>query len=371
MNLATDDEYDAVAELARDVGLAVLAPSARRAEEDARIPDATWSKLFSTGLTVPVAEHLGGNGVPSSLSRMVAVRNLAYGDAGIAMAAVWSGAVAGLVAEHGTTAQRQRLSGLVTDPSTRCGLAFYEGYGRGLGELSTTIAVEGDSVRVTGHKCAVPFADVANPLLVIGRDPASSALRAVLLTSADSGVVSSHRARGLGLDATESGSLTIDATTSSDNLLGGPDLDSDHLTVSMQQLRLLVASALLGTAQRAVEYAAQYATTRVAFGNPIASFQGVSFPLADALMRVDASLLEVADVVSCLDRALDFDHDRVVAQAMDYACRVAVQATRQAVQTLGGHGFIRDHPVELWFRSATALAALDFDPSCDSFEPAL
>ena len=371
MDLATDDEYDAVAELAKDVGLEVLAPAARDAERDAKIPEKTWSTLFATGLTVPVPEQFGGSGVPSSLSRMVAVRNLAFGDAGIAMAAVWSGAVAGLIGEHGTGEQKQALSKLAGNPQARCGLALYEGYGRGLDDLATTIEVRGDAVHVLGRKRAVPFAAVANPLLVIGRDPDSSALRAVLLAHSDAGTVADPTARGLGLDATESASVAIDATTTSTHLLGGPDLDPDHLTTSVQQLRLLVGSAMLGTAQRAIEYAAQYATTRVAFGSPIASFQGVSFPLVNSLMRIDASHLEIADVVSCLDRALDFDHERHVARAVDYAAKVAVEATRQAVQTLGGHGFIRDHPVELWYRTAMALAALDFDASCASFEPAL
>ncbi len=371
MDLTTNDEFQAVAELARDVGLDLLAPAARDAEQDAKIPEKAWSTLYATGLTAPVAEQFGGDGVLSTLSRMIAVRNLAFGDAGITMAAVWSGAVAALIGEHGTDAQKQALSDLANDPKARCGLALYEGYGRGLADLATTIAVQGDTVHVVGHKRAVPFAAVADPLLVIGRDPDSSALRAVLLTSADEGVVSAPAMCGLGLDATEGASVAIDAMTTSAHLLGGPYLDPDQLTASVQQLRLLVAAAMLGTAQRAIEYAAEYATTRVAFGSAIASFQGVSFPLVNSLMRIDASQLEIFDVASCLDRALDFDHERHVAQALDYACRVAVEATRQAVQTLGGHGFIRDHPVELWYRSAMALAALDFDPSCGSFEPVL
>lgn len=371
MDLTTDDEYRAVAELSKEVGLEVVSPAARTAEREAQVPEKTWLTLFETGLTSPVAEQFGGSGVPGRLSRMVAVRNLAFGDAGIAMAAVWSGEVAGLIAEHGTDSQRNALSELAPDPSARCGLALYEGYGRGLDELETTIAVQGDTVRVVGRKRAVPFAANANPLLVIGRDAQSSALRAVILSSSHEGVTAEPIVPGLGLDAAESGGVTFDATTSTAQLLGGPDLDPTRLTADVQQVRLLVASALLGTAQRALEYAADYATTRIAFGTPIASFQGVSFPLTESLMRVDASQLEISDVASSLDRGLGHDHERRVAQALGYAATVAIAATRHAVQTLGGHGFIKDHPVELWYRSAAALAALDFDPSCQPFEPVL
>ena len=371
MDLTTDDEYDAVGQLAREIGLEVLAPVAREAERNAEVPGKAWATLLETGLTSPVSEEFGGGGVPGSLSRMVAVRNLAFGDAGIAMAAVWSGAVAGLIGEHGTDEQRLALPILAADPSARCAVALYEGYGRGLDQLATTIAVQGDTVRVRGDKRAVPFAAVADPLLVIGRDPDSSVLRAVLLASSDAGVAIGPTTRGLGLDATQNAAIAIDATTTPTRLLGGPDLDPERLTASIQQFRLLAASALLGTAQRAVEYAADYAKTRVAFGKPIAGFQGISFPLAESLMRIDASQLEVSDVVSRLDTGLDVNHERLVALAMDYASKAAVEATRHAVQTLGGHGFVEDHPVELWYRSATALAALDFDASRQPFEPAL
>ncbi len=71
----------------------------------------------------------------------------------------------------------------------------------------------------------------------------------------------------------------------------------------MQQLRLLNASAQVGTGQRAIEYAAEYATTRIAFGTPIAGFQGVSFPLAEGIMRLDAARLEINDVAERLDLA--------------------------------------------------------------------
>ena len=130
MDLTTDDEYDAVGQLAREIGLEVLAPVARQAERNAEVPGKAWATLLETGLTSPVSEKFGGSGVPGSLSRMVAVRNLAFGDAGIAMAAVWSGAVAGLIGEHGTDEQRLALPILAADPSARCAVALYEGYGR-------------------------------------------------------------------------------------------------------------------------------------------------------------------------------------------------------------------------------------------------
>ena len=114
-----------------------------------------------------------------------------------------------------------------------------------------------------------------------------------------------------------------------------------------------------------------YARDRIAFGKPIAAFQGVSFLLAEAKMRTDAARLEIADVAARLDAGDVERGSALVTGALAYAASVATQATRDAVQVLGGHGFITDHPVELWYRSAGALSVLDLDPLSSMFEPAL
>jgi len=370
MYLQPDEEHEAVAELARNLATEVLAPAAREAEESQAVPKDVWSKLFVSGLTVPIPEELGGGGVPAPLTQLIAVENLAHGDAGIALAAVWSGAAAGLIARHGTPAQTDRLRVLVSDPDVRGAVALHEGYGRGPADLETTVSIHGDTVHVTGHKVGVAFAATADPLVVVGRDAHDGTLRAVVLSSADDGISVDDTARHLALDAVSAGSLTLDVTTTTAALLGGVDADADALTTSIQQLRLLAAAAQIGTAQRAIEYAADYATTRIAFGTPIAGFQGVSFPLAEGVMRLDAARLEIKDVAERLDLGAGVD-ETDVAQAVAYASEVALDATRDSVQTLGGHGFIRDHPVEIWYRSAATLAALDFDPNRSAFEPAL
>jgi alkylation response protein AidB-like acyl-CoA dehydrogenase len=155
MDLALDDEQMAVADLARTLAVDVLAPAARAAERAGAVPRSVWATLFESGLTVSVPESAGGGGVLSDLSRQVAVQNLAFGDPGIAMAAVWSGAVAGLIAEHGSGQQRELLPVLASDTSRRSGVALYEGFGRSPQDLATTIAIEGDVVRVVGTKVAV------------------------------------------------------------------------------------------------------------------------------------------------------------------------------------------------------------------------
>lgn len=372
LDLEPAEEHLAVGELARGVGLEVLSPAAAAAEGRRAVPENVWKTLFETGLTVAVPEEFGGGGAMDTLTQMVAVENLAYGDPAITLAAVWSGAAALLIARHGTEDQTRLLPRLATDPTSRGAVALYEGYGRAPAEFATTITpTDGGWWRIDGRKVAVACADQADPLIVVGVDPTTDALRAAVVPTAGPGVTIVPDERGLALDACATCTVSLDLTVAAENLIGGPDADAASLANTVGRIRLAVAAAQVGTAQRAIEYAAKYATERVAFGRPIAGFQGVSFPLAEAQIRIQAVRLEIADVATQLDDAEPRDCADQVTRVVNHAGEVGAESTRQAVQTLGGHGFITEHPVELWYRGAAALATLDFDPLCSSFSPAL
>jgi alkylation response protein AidB-like acyl-CoA dehydrogenase len=167
---------------------------------------------------------------------------------------------------------------------------------------------------------------------------------------------------------------SFDVTLPADAALGGGSLDPVALAVSVERIRLILGAVAVGVAQRAIDYASEYATERVAFGRPIAGFQGVSFLLAEKQMRVEAARLAVAEAASLIDGGGADALGRLrgaVRETVNYAADAAAMTTRDAVQVLGGHGFLTDHPVELWYRSAAALAALDFDPLCSAFAPAV
>jgi alkylation response protein AidB-like acyl-CoA dehydrogenase len=371
LDLEPLEEHAAIAEVARAIGLEVLFPAARDAEAARAVPAPVWKSVLETGLVVPVAEEKGGDGVSDTMTHVTAVEQLAYGDPGIAAAAAWSGAAAFLLGRNGGPQQDSVLARLITDPESRGSVALYEGYGRSPGEYGTTVTVTGNQVRVVGRKVGVPFAAVAAAIIVIGSDAASGRLRGVLVPSGTPGMTVEPGPRGIALDAAGLAAVSFNVTLPAENLVGGTDADSAALGRSVERVRLIVAAALIGTAQRAIDYASNYATERVAFGRPIAGFQGVSFPLAEAQMRVAELRLEMADIASRLDSAPFDDVSAAVTRLVSYAGEVGTETTRDAVQTLGGHGFIVDHPVEIWYRSAAALAVLDFDLTHSSFQAAL
>ena len=371
LDILLTDDHGAVKDMCRDIATEVISPSARQAEADAAVPSSVWRALVETGLTQPVEEKLGGSGVPDTVTQMIAAENLAYGDPGIALAALWNGAVAFLLGQAGAETHRDQLDDLLKNAELRAGLALYEGYGRGPSELATTVEIEAGTARVRGRKVAVPFAGTAAFYLVAATDPATGGLRLVTVPADAAGITVAAFDGALALQASALGTVEFDVSVPHTALVGGAEADSESLLASIHRVRLLVAAVQLGAAQRSVDYASKYATERIAFDKPIAGFQGISFPLAEAQMRLAQLRLEIAEAASRLD-ADDFkDHSDAVSAALAYAAEVAPEAGRTGVQTLGGHGFIKDHPVEIWYRSTAALSTLDFDPLAAPFTAAL
>ena len=369
-DLDLSDDRLAVADLARSLGLDLLSPAAKDAERQRAMPRTIARTLLETGLTTLVDEAHGGGGLPDICTHMIAVEALAYGDPALTMAAMWSGSAAILISRCGTAAQAAEwLPPLASDPDRHSAVALYEGFGRAPSESATTIGQNADGTwRVVGRKLAVAFADVAQPLVVVGVDPANGRLRAAMVSGSEVTVTPDDD--GLALAVVPTFTVTVDANVGTNQLVGGPDAEPAALEVAVGWVRLMVAAAQCGTAQRATDYAAKYATERIAFGKPIATFQGVSFLLADSALRIGAARLEMLDAAAHLDAGFA-GSEAVVTQAVNYAGTVATNATRDALQVLGGHGFITDHPVEIWYRSAAALSVLDCDPLLSNFEPSL
>jgi alkylation response protein AidB-like acyl-CoA dehydrogenase len=119
---------------------------------------------------------------------------------------------------------------------------------------------------------------------------------------------------------------------------------------------ILRAGAACGTARAALEYAMGYAKERVAFGRPIVSYQGIAFMIAEVAMKLDAARLLVWRAAVSWDRGEESEIlAREAEAAQQQAVKIAKSATIDAVQILGGAGFMQDHPVEMWMRNAAAM----------------
>ncbi|MCB0948567.1 MAG: acyl-CoA dehydrogenase family protein [Mycobacterium sp.] len=132
---------------------------------------------------------------------------------------------------------------------------------------------------------------------------------------------------------------------------GGAKPSGSATMGTFEQTRPMVAAQALGIARAAVEYASEYANRREAFGAPIIDNQGIAFPLADLATAIDAARLLTWRASWMAATGVPFERGEGSMSKLA-ASEVAVRATERAVQTMGGWGYIKDHPVEKWYRDA-------------------
>jgi alkylation response protein AidB-like acyl-CoA dehydrogenase len=204
-----------------------------------------------------------------------------------------------------------------------------------------------ETSRLRGTKYAVPDPGPDGELIVVAEGP--SIWRAA--TGAWAEAVAEDK---LGLRSARTLKLPLDGVEAEAIGTG-----TDDVVAALLAAKLVTAGIALGLARAAVEYAAAYARERTAFGRPIGAFQGISFMIADRATDLDAARLLCWEAGWALDAARPGADRRLVMAACGQAVAAAVAASDDAVQVLGGHGYMRDHPVELWYRDAMTLATLD------------
>jgi acyl-CoA dehydrogenase len=362
INFELDEEQqlirDTVVSFARDE----IRPHAREADERGTIPTSLLQKGWELGLVQSlIPEEYGGFGnAHSAITGAVVAEELAYGDLSIATHLLAPRLVTIPVLEFGSPALKKTLlprfvgerfapaSAAVMEPRMDFDALM----------PATTLKRDGDDYTLTGEKCLVPLGGDARQFLVIASltNGSSHAHAHALIVDRDTpGLTVGERERNMGLKALFTTRLTFDACkVSRDNLLDG----GEGSVVRLANLwRVAIASMAVGVARAAYDYAREYAKDRRAFGQAIAQKQAIAFMLAEMAMEVDAMRLLTWEAAWKLDR--NEDATREASLAKRYAADMALKITDNALQVLGGHGYIRDHLVELFLRNARGFATLE------------
>ncbi|MFP5297559.1 MAG: acyl-CoA dehydrogenase family protein [Actinomycetota bacterium] len=358
-DLSPTDEQVALSNVLHDIAENELRPAARDVENAGELLIGLWKLLWETGITAPVREEDGGAGMPDAVTMALAAEELAWGDLAIAFAALNSSFVPLLVGLLGTDDQRKRLLTPFIEGPGWGSLALYETDGAALGWMATSLATTGSGFVLNGRKALVVAADRSDVMLCIARGPNGDPVACEV--SADVSHVAWEAKLGLEGVPTASVSFNDVALDSAAVLGGGSDA-----APAIARCRLAIAAICVGSARAAAEYATAYAQERRAFGKPIGAFQAVAFTIADMATRTDAARLLVWDAASALDQ--EHYRERDVAMACAHAMEAAVLNGNDAVQVLGGAGYVHDHPVEKWYRDAQTLASVEsFDLDADAY----
>lgn len=307
-------------------------------------------------------EEYGGFGeLPSALTGVIAYEELAAGDLSTAMHIVSPSTMAYTVLLYGTEEQKKTLlPAFCGDDFKAASAALVEPrYNFCPSSLFTTAKREGNTYFLKGQKCFVPLAEETENIIVFATtQPGTgfSGVEAFIVPRASENLVVSEREQNMGLKALSTYELTMNnVMIPVENRIGG-EAGIDYNKV-LARTRLAMAALALGTMRRAAEHSRDYAKERVAFGEPIASRQTIAFMIAEMFIEVDAVRMLVWEAAWKCDRNLDFSNE--AAMAKHYASQKAMQVCDYAVQVMGGHGYVRENPPELWFRNARAFSSLD------------
>jgi alkylation response protein AidB-like acyl-CoA dehydrogenase len=235
--------------------------------------------------------------------------------------------------------------------------------------LQTTARRDGDDWVLDGHKIWIGNGGIADVHIVnatVDPELGHKGQALFVVPGGTPGLSLVRKLDKLGCRASHTAELKFEnCRIPEDQLLGGseklehklekarnPDGDGRSSTLgAFEQTRPMVAAQALGIARAALEYARDYAAEREAFGEPILEKQGVSFALADLAADLDSARLLTWRASWMAAQGVPFQLGEG-SMAKLKASEVAVRATEQAIQTLGGWGYITDHPVEKWYRDA-------------------
>ncbi|HEY7223083.1 MAG TPA: acyl-CoA dehydrogenase family protein [Micromonosporaceae bacterium] len=311
----------------------------------------------------------------TGLSLCLANEELFWGDAGIAMAIMGTSLAVAAIYGSGTTEQLlewvPQCFGDVDDPKVGAFCSTEPEAGSDVGAMRTRARYEEatDTWVINGQKAFATNGGIANVHVVTASvDPelGSRGQAAFVVPPGTPGLVAARKHHKLGLRASHTADVFLDDVRLPGScLLGGRDKllarlekaragERAGVQASMRTFeftRPTVGAQALGIARAAYEYALEYAKGRVQFGRPIIDNQAIAFALADMKTEIDAARLLVwrAAWMGKNDQAFTAGEGSM---SKLKAGEVAVAVTEKAVQILGGAGYVRDHPVERWYRDA-------------------
>lgn len=328
-----------------------LRPAAHDVEEEKKIPQKLVGKGWELGiLQASTPEAYGGFGEHSAITGVLAAEELGWGDLAGALAVMTPGLFVLPILLAGSEQQKEEFI-----PEVIAG--DWRPYTAGLiepsfdfdpNELKTSAKAEGDDYILDGVKTYVPFAAEAETMLVYAA--LEGATKSFIVRKNSEGLVVSERIKLMSLNALPMYQVALkNVRVPSSNLLAG------DFTPVLAAMRVTNAALAVGVARAAFEYARDYAKERDAFGVKIAQKQAIAFMLAEMGIEIEATRLLTWEAAWKLDTGKQ-DAASEAYLAATSAADMVMMVTDRAVQILGGHGYIRDHPVEMWMRNGRGFA---------------
>src|SRR5450631_1197485 len=334
-------------------------------QEKEETPWAVMQKAHDLGLDAASGfpEAYGGGGI-DLMTSLILTEQLSWGDAGIAVSINASGLAGAAIIAMGTEEQKSRYIGMMCDPAAlRIGAMGLTEPNSG----SDSMALETTATKVDGgyllngtkQFCTNGgIADVQVAFATTDKSLGAAGVAGFVIEKGTPGMRQGRKERKLGVRASHTAQVIFeDCFIPDDQRLGydktgtltGPG--SVGAMIMLEATRPSVGAGALGIARAAFEFARDYSLQRVAFGKPIAKHEAIAFKLADMATEIDAARLLTWRAGWMAMNAVPLSRGEG-SMAKLFAGDVAMRVTVDAVQILGGYGYIKDYPVERFMRDA-------------------
>jgi alkylation response protein AidB-like acyl-CoA dehydrogenase len=354
--LPTDEAADLI-ELVREIADGELAPRVDDFEARAQFPRELFRLLGRAGLLgLPFDVEHGGGGQPYEVYLQV-LEELAGRWLAVAEGVSVHSLACYPTAAFGTETQRKRhLPDMLGGELLGAYCLSEPQSGSDAASLTTRAEPDGDGYTVTGTKAWITHAGKADFYNVFCRTggPGTGGISCLLMDAGTPGLLPQAPERTMGLRSSTVAQIVLDgAHVPADRLLGDAGAGFKIALSALDGGRLGIAACAVGLAQAALDYAVAYAKDRSQFGRPIMEFQGVGFMLADMATQISAARALYLSAARLRDTGRP--HSAEAAKAKLFCTDTAMRVTTDAVQVLGGAGYVSDHPVERYMREAKVL----------------
>lgn len=330
-----------------------IAPYAESWDENSYFPREVYRKMAEVGLMGMTTPETFGGSMLSRLSGALVYEELAKGEMATAVGLSVHNMVTGSIARYGTEEQRQRWVAKLAAGELLGAFSLSESAaGSDAANLQCRAERSEDRYVLNGSKMWVTNGGEADVYMVMARSSAGRASRGIscfIVEKGTPGFTFGKTERKMGLHSSPTRELVFDqCETALSQRLGEEGQGFKIALSSLDGGRVNIGAIAVGVAQAACEQACAYAREREQFGKPIGAFQGIQFMLADMAMKIEAARLLVYEAAYKLDEGQNAD--MYASMAKCFATDTAMEVATNAVQILGGAGYVRDYPVERYMR---------------------
>jgi len=357
MDYFLTDEQKEIVEVARRIAEEKIKPVREKCDEDQHFPREIYDDFAKSDLCgVYIPEQYGGLGF-GVFEQCLIVEELSKIDAGIALALAGTGLATIPILLFGTEEQKKKYLPDIASGKKIAAFALTESEaGSDAAALKTTAEEKGDHFIVNGTKCFITNGGEAEIYVIILKTDVSKGARgasAIIVEKDTPGFSFGKKESKLGIRASSTRELVFaDCKVPKENLIGRKGRGFLIAMKTFDISRPGVAAQALGIAQGAIDDTVKYAKERIQFGAPISTLQAVQHLLADMTTQTEAARALLYQTAKNIDANPDGKYTKASAMCKLFASDTAMAVTTNAIQVMGGYGYMKDYPMEQRFRDA-------------------